>query len=62
MHLRARVLLVILTLQGLDPLSTGVLEQWGRFLDSVRLDDWPAPEELLFEPESDPEYRISLGE
>ena len=61
-HLRASEYLVILTLQGLDPLSTGVLEQWGRFLDSVRLDDWPAPEEPLFEPESDPEYRIFLGE
>ena len=61
-HMRASEYLVILTLQGLDPLSTGVLDQWGRFLDSVRLDDWPAPQEPLFEPESDPEYRIFLGE
>ena len=61
-HLRASEYLVVLTLQGLDPLSTGVLEQWGRFLDSVRLDAWPAPEEPLFEPELDPEYRIHLGD
>ena len=61
-HLRASEFLVVLTLQGLDPLSTGVLEQWGQFLDSVRLDAWPAPEEPLFEPELDPEDQIFLGD
>lgn len=61
-HLRASEYLVVLTLQGLDPLSTGVLEQWGRFLDSVTLEAWPAPEEPLFEPELNPDYRIYLGD
>ncbi len=61
-YLRAGPYLVVLTLQGLDDMSPQMVVQWGQFLETFSLPDWPAPSETLFSPESDPEMEIFLGE
>ena len=60
-HFRAAEFMVVLTLQGLDPLPLEVLEHWSLFLDSVEAPAWPVPDEPLFEPEVDPVFDIDLG-
>lgn len=61
-YLRADRYLVVLTLQGLDDMPLAVVPLWDAFLESVQLPEW-APEDVpLFEPESDPELKVFLGE
>jgi hypothetical protein len=61
-YLRGGRYLVVLTLQGLDDMPVAVIPLWDAFLESVQLPEW-APEDLpLFEPESDPELEIFLGD
>ena len=61
-HMRGGPYLVILTLQGLEPFDPASLEAWDAFLSSFRLPDWPGVEETLFEPETQEELQIYLGD
>ena len=61
-HLRGGPFLVILTLQGLEPLEASSLQVWDTFLSSFQLPIWPAVEETLFEPETDETLQIYLGD
>ena len=61
-HFRASEYLVVLTLQGVDPLSLEVLDQWSLFLDSVDAPQWEAQDEPLFEPEIIPAIDIYLSD
>lgn len=61
-YMRAGPYLVVVTLQGVDDMSPQMVVQWGQFLETLDLPNWPAPEETLFSPESDPEMEIFLGE